>query len=152
MRTDVLRSTTLVLGLLTATFAWAQDAGTSPQGQVPGPNATQPQADSHSPSGGTSAQPVPGADKLITVAHTFKNLKDEERRAVYDALKSQPVPGPTPSAELGIELPSSFELRPVPSAIVARIPQMEGYHYTVSGEKVFVVSPANRVVVGEFSR
>src|SRR5690348_7068054 len=132
MRTDVLRSTTLVLGLLTATFAWAQDAGTSPQGQVPGPNATQPQADSHSPSGGTSAQPVPGAmpgsdtvpstisaqhaadDKLITVAHTFKNLKDEERRAVYDALKSQPVPGPTPSAELGIELPSSFELRPVP--------------------------------------
>jgi hypothetical protein len=170
MRTDVLRTTTLALGLLTATFAWAQDAGTSPQGQVPGPNATQPQADGHPPDGGTSVQPVPGAmpgsdtvpstlseknaadDKLITVAYTFKNLNDEQRRAIYEALKAQPSSGPAPSAELGVELPSSVELRPVPREVVRQVPQTEGYHYAVSVDKVLLVSPANRIVVGEISR
>jgi hypothetical protein len=169
MRTDLLRSTTLALGLLGATFAWAQDAGTSPQGQVPGPNATQPQADNHPPGGDTSVQPVPGAmpgsdtvpstlseqhaadDKLITVAYTFKNLSDEQRRAIYEALKGQPPSGPGPSAELGVELPSSIELRPVPREVVTRVPQTEGYHYTVAGEKVLLVSPGNRIVVGEIS-
>jgi hypothetical protein len=170
MRTDLLRSTTLALGLLTATFSWAQNPGPSPQGQVPGPNATQPQADDQSPDGGTSVQPVAGAmpgsdtvpstlsekkaadDKLITVAWTFKNLNDEQRRTIYEALKGQPPSGVSPSAEMGVELPSSFELRPVPRAVVARIPQTDGYQYTVSGDKVFLVSPANRIVVGEISQ
>jgi len=176
MRTDLLgstallRSTALALGLLTATFAWAQNAGNSPQGQVPGPNATQPQADGHPSGGGTPVQPVPGAmpgsdtvpstlsekkaadDKLITVAWTFKSLNDEQRRAIYEALKGQPVSGPTPSAEVGVELPSSIELRPVPREVVTRIPQTEGYHYTVAGDKVFLVSPPTRIVVGEITQ
>jgi hypothetical protein len=167
--TALLRSTMLALGLLTATFAWAQNAGNSPQGQVPGPNATQPQADGHSSGGGTPVQPVPGAmpgsdtvpstlsekkaadDKLITIAWTFKSLNDEQRRAIYEALKSQPPAGPGPSADIGVELPSSIELRPVPREVVKRIPQADGYHYTVAGDKVLLVSPANRVVVGEIS-
>jgi hypothetical protein len=176
MRTNLLgstalfRNTTLALGLLTATLAWGQNAGTSPQGQVPGPNATQPQADGHSPDGGTSVQPVPGAmpgsdtvpstlsekkaadDKLITVAWTFKSLNDEQRRAIYETLKGQPVSGPTPSAEIGVELPSSIELRPVPREVVTRVPQTNGYEYTVAGNKVLLVSPPTRIVVGEIAQ
>ena len=30
-------------------------------------------------------------DKLITIAYTFKSLTDDERRAVYQALKDQPA-------------------------------------------------------------
>jgi hypothetical protein len=52
---------------------------------------------------------------------------------------------------LGIELPASTELRPVPQEVVAAVPQTNGYQYTVAGDKVFLVSPENRVVVGEFT-
>src|SRR3954462_5016979 len=128
MRANLLRSTILALALCGAGFASAQNAGTSPDGQVPGPNATQPQASAHPAGADKSVQPVPGAmsgsdtvpstlseknaadDKLITVAYTFKNLTDEQRRAIYQALKSQATPGPAPNAEIGVELPSSVEL------------------------------------------
>jgi hypothetical protein len=169
MRTDLLRTTTLALVLLGAGFASAQNAGTSPDGQVPGPNATQPQASAQPAGADKSVQPVPGAmpgsdtvpsrlseknaadDKLITVAYTFKNLNEEQRRAIYQALKSQPAPGPAPNAEIGVELPSSVELRPVPQEVVGHVPQTNGYHYTVTGNKVVLVSPATRIVVAEIA-
>src|SRR4051812_5710604 len=148
MRANLLRSTILALALFGAGFASAQNAGTSPDGQVPGPNATPPQANTQPPMADKSVQPVPGAmpgsdtvpstmseknaadDKLITVAYTFKNLTDEQRHAIYQALKSQPAQGPAPNAEVGVELPSSVELRPVPQEVVRRVPQTNGYYYT----------------------
>jgi hypothetical protein len=169
MRANLLRSTILAFALCGAGFASAQNAGNSPDGQVPGPNATQPQANTQPPGAGNSVQPVPGAmpgsdtvpstlsekhaadDKLITVAWTFKSLNDEQRRAIYEALKAQPPAGPGPSADIGVELPSSIELRPVPREVVKRIPQTDGYHYTVAGDKVLLVSPADRIVVGEIA-
>jgi hypothetical protein len=170
MRANLLRSTILALALCGAGFASAQNSGTSPEGQVPGPNATQPQADGHSSGGGTPVQPVPGAmpgsdtvpsklseknaadDKLITVAYTFKNLTDEQRRTIYEALKAQPPAGPGPSAEIGVELPIAIELRPVPREVVTRVPQTDGYEYTVAGNKVLLVSPPTRIVVGEIAQ
>jgi hypothetical protein len=169
MRTDLLRCTTLALALFGAGFAWGQNAGTSPEGQVPGPNATPPQANAHPPGADSSVQPVPGAmpgsdtvpsiiseknatdDKLITLAYTFKNLTDEERRAIYQALKSQRASGPALNVEIGVELPPSVELRPVPEEVVARVPQTNGYYYTVTGDKVLLVSPETHVVVGEIA-
>jgi hypothetical protein len=169
MRTDLWRRTVLAIALLGAGAASAQNAGNSPEGQVPGPNATQPQADGQPAAAPTSVQPVPGAmpgsdtvpstisqknaadDKLITVAYTFKNLTDEQRRAIYQALKSQPAPSPSPNAEVGVALPPSVELRPVPPEVAARVPQTSGYQYTVAGDKVLLVSPETRIVVGEFT-
>jgi len=169
MPTNFLRSATLALALCGAGLASAQNSGTSPEGQVPGPNATQPQSGAHPPDADNSVQPVPGAmpgsdtvpsrlseknaadDKLITVAYTFKNLTDEQRRAIYQALKAQPAPGPAPNAEIGVELPSSIELRPVPQEVVASVPQTSSYYYIVTGDKVLLVSPATRIVVGEIS-
>ena len=169
MRIDLLRSMTVAFVLFGAGFTWAQDAGHSPEGQVPGPNATPPQADGQPSGAATSVQPVPGAmpgsdavpsmlseknaadDKLVTVAYTFKNLTDEQRRGIYQALKGQPVPGSAPNATVGVELASSVELRPVPQDVVARVPQIAGYRYTVAGDKVLLVSPETRVVVGEFN-
>jgi hypothetical protein len=168
MRAELLRTTILALTLLGTGIAVAQNAGHSPDGQVPGPNATPPQADAQSSNGATSVQPVPGAmpdsdtvpstiaekkvaeDKLITAAYTFKNLSDQQRHAIYQALKGQ-SPAKAAPAALGIELPASTELRPVPQEVVAAVPQTNGYQYTVAGDKVFLVSPENRVVVGEFT-
>jgi hypothetical protein len=91
-------------------------------------------------------------DKLITVAYTFKNLSDEQRRTIYEALKDQSVPASAPKVEIGAELPIAIELRPVPREVVTRVPQTNGYEYTVAGNKVLLVSPPTRIVVGEFAQ
>ncbi len=51
-------------------------------------------------------------DKLSIAAYTFKLLTEEQRRAIYTALKAQPA-GPAFNADIGVELPSSVELRPM---------------------------------------
>jgi hypothetical protein len=145
-----------------------QDVGkpsdTGARGPLPGPNANPPGSAAQPSDAGNSVQPVPGAmpgsdtvpstlseknaadDKLITVAYTFKNLDDAQRRAIYDALKGQPA-GSAFNADIGNELPASVELRAVPDAVVDRVPQTRGYQYAVSQQRVLLVSPATRIVV-----
>src|SRR5260221_13517949 len=48
-------------------------------------------------------------DKLIIIAYTFKTLTDEQRRAIYQALKDQP--SSAFNADVGTELPRSEERR-----------------------------------------
>jgi hypothetical protein len=88
-------------------------------------------------------------DKLITLAYTFKLLTDEQRRAIYEGLKGQPA-GPAFNADVAVELPFSVELRPVPNDVTARVAQTEGYLYAVANDRVLLVAPLNRVVVGVF--
>lgn len=89
-------------------------------------------------------------DKLITVAYTFKTLTDEQRRAIFQSLKSQPK-GPAFSADVGVVLPPSVELRAVPDEVAARVPQTKDYEYAIADKQVLLVSPPTRVVVGAFS-
>jgi hypothetical protein len=88
-------------------------------------------------------------DKLITVAYTFKLLTDEQRRAIFDALKDQPA-GAAFNADVGAELPASVELKMVPDEVTRRVPQTNGYRYAVADNRVLLVAPVNRVVVGAF--
>jgi hypothetical protein len=88
-------------------------------------------------------------DKLITLAYTFKLLTSEQRRAIYDGLKGQPA-GTAFNADVGVELPLSVELRPVPNDVAARVQQTGDYRYAVAADRVLLVSPVNRVVVGVF--
>ena len=89
-------------------------------------------------------------DRLITVAYTFKALTDEQRLAIYQALKDQPS-GPAFNADVGVQVPFAIELRAVPNEVIARVPQTEGYQYAVANDRVLLVSPPNRIVVGVFS-
>jgi cytoskeletal protein RodZ len=88
-------------------------------------------------------------DKLSTAAYTFKLLTEEQRAAIYAGLKGQPA-GPAFNADIGIELPSSVELRPVPDDVVARVLQTKDYRYAVADNRVLLVSPVTRYVVGVF--
>jgi len=87
-------------------------------------------------------------DKLVTVAYTFKTLTDKERRAILQALKDQPR-GAASKAEVGDELPAGVELRPVPEAVTAQVPQTRGYRFAVADNRVLLVG-LTRVVVGAF--
>ena len=87
-------------------------------------------------------------DQLVTVAYTFKNLSDEERRAIYQALKDQPA-GRAFNADVGVELPTTVELKPMPDEVAQRVPQTKDYRYAVADNRVLLVSPT-RVVVAAF--
>src|SRR5262249_29514527 len=65
-------------------------------------------------------------DELITIAYAFKTLTDDERRAVYQALKDQSA-GSAFNADIGTKLPPGIELRPVPEELAARVPQTRDY-------------------------
>jgi hypothetical protein len=54
------------------------------------------------------------------------------------------------NADIGLELPSSVELRPVPNDVAVRVAQTDGYLYAVADDRVLLVAPVNRVVVGVF--
>jgi LTXXQ motif family protein len=88
-------------------------------------------------------------DELITIAYTFKTLTDDERGAVYQALKGQP-PGSAFDADIGTKLPPEIELRPVPAEVAARVPQTRDYRYAVAKDRVLLVG-TGRIVVGVFA-
>jgi hypothetical protein len=88
-------------------------------------------------------------DELITIAYTFKTLTDDERRAVYQALKDQPA-GSAFNADIGTKLPPGIELRPVPDEVAARVPQTWDYRYAVAKDRVLLVG-TGRIVVGIFA-
>src|SRR5262249_39015888 len=50
-------------------------------------------------------------DRLIIIAYTFKTLTDEERRAIYQAVKGQPAAAF--NEDVGTEVPPGVELHPV---------------------------------------
>src|SRR5262252_6197378 len=86
-------------------------------------------------------------DALITIANTFKTLTDEQRRAIFGALKDQPAAAF--NADVGTELPLGIELRPVPNEVTARVPQTRDYRYAVGNGRVLLVR-TSRIVVGVF--
>jgi hypothetical protein len=88
-------------------------------------------------------------DTLITIAYTFKTLTDDERRAVYQALKDQSA-GSAFNADIGTKLPPGIELRPVPDEVVARVPQTWNYRYAVAKDRVLLVG-TGRIIVGVFA-
>ena len=87
-------------------------------------------------------------DALITIAYTFKTLTDDERHAIYQALKDQPASAF--NADVGTELPPGIELRPVPNEVTARVPQTRDYRYAVGNGRVLLVG-TSRIVVGVFA-
>jgi glucose/arabinose dehydrogenase len=86
-------------------------------------------------------------DALITIAYTFKMLTDDERHAIFEALKGQPAAAF--NADVGTELAPAIELREVPDEVTARVPQTKGYRFAVANNRVLLVG-TSRIVVGVF--
>jgi hypothetical protein len=155
-----------------AGYTLAQNAGPSPEGQVPGPNATPPQ-DSSQPSAADlkQTQPVPGAwpdsdavpstlseknardDKLPVVAYRLKDLTDEQRQAIYrnvraNMQKNQPLAQSmgTP-VEVGTILPRNLPLGPLPPDVTNQVPQVKDLQFGFSGDKLVLVDPLYHYVL-----
>ena len=156
---------------LSAGYTLAQNAGPSPEGQVPGPNAA-PAQDSTKPSASTKPiQPVPGAmpdsddvpstiseknardDQLPLAAFRLRNLTDEQRQAIYRSVtvnvqKNQPLATSigTP-VDVGTALPRNLPLSPLPAEVTNRIPEVKDLQFGFSGDKLLLVDPFYRQVL-----
>jgi hypothetical protein len=90
-------------------------------------------------------------DELPTMAHPL-SIDAEQRRRIWDVLKGAAVARTAFSAQLAVELPNTVELQEIPRDLSAAVPAIAGYKYTRSHDRVLLVLPASRVVVGEIAR
>jgi hypothetical protein len=100
------------------------------------------------PVGGSAAKP-PSCQSKPTEPKGAAPVSDDERRAIYEALKGQQS-GSAFNADIGTELPPGIELRPVPDDLAARVPQTKDYSYAVTHDRVLLVG-TSRVVAGVFA-
>ena len=91
----------------------------------------------------------PEIARRVGAALELVHLTGYERQAIYQGLKDEAA-GSAFNAEVGDVLPVQVVLRPVPAPVAARVPQTKEYQYAVAGDRVLLVSPANRIVVGVF--
>jgi hypothetical protein len=87
-------------------------------------------------------------DKLSTWGYTFKHLSETQRRAIYQAIKKDGTAAPDATAALGMHVPATVELKPLPNELTGQIPDAKDYRYATTQTKVLLVNPLNRVVVG----
>ena len=75
---------------------------------------------------------------------------DEQRQRIRDAVSKAPVEGANaapPSC-----LPSGINVRELPRQITDRIPAARNLGYVRTADKILLISPANRIVVGEIAQ
>jgi hypothetical protein len=95
-------------------------------------------------------------DKLPIAAYRLKHLTEAQRKDIRDAIGGATSPGLASRAldgfaQVGAEVPTSValeQLRPIPAAVVGKVPGMNGTAYVVSEGKVLLVNATTLVVVG----
>jgi hypothetical protein len=87
-------------------------------------------------------------DALPTMAFPLP-LTDEQRQRIRDAVAQAPVESATArSAEL---LPHGIDVRELPKQITEEIPATRNLGFVRTADKVLLVNPPNRTVVGEIA-
>lgn len=92
------------------------------------------------------------ADRLAIMARPLP-LTEEQRRKIYARVMEggQKAEANLP-AEPATILPSTVLLHELPKGLVEETPVLRGYKYVKLEDRVVIVSPSNRVVVGEIMR
>lgn len=85
-------------------------------------------------------------DELPTMAYPLP-LTDEQRQRIRTAVSKVPAESAgTRPAEL---LPSGVNVRELPREVTQEIPATRNLRYVRTSDKILLVSPSNRIVVGE---
>ncbi len=95
---------------------------------------------------------VAARDRIPIMARPLP-LDDEQKRQIYDrVMGNAQIPVTQTTAQPATILPGTVELSELSPAIDEQIPAVRGYKYVKLPDRVLVVSPSNRVVVGEIRR
>jgi hypothetical protein len=87
-------------------------------------------------------------DKLPIMAMPL-GLSDEQRRAILDSVKQADRPVQTTSAKPAEELPIGIEVHDL--GVAANIPEVANLKFVQTPDRVLLVQPSNRIVVGEIA-
>ena len=87
-------------------------------------------------------------DELPTMAFPLP-LTDEQRQRIRAAVGKAPVE--SASAQSADLLPSGITVRDLPRELTAEIPATRNLGYVRTSDKILLVSPPNRIVVGEIA-
>jgi len=95
---------------------------------------------------------VAARDKIPIMARPLP-LNDEQKHRIYESVMNDKQAPVTPTeAKPATILPATVNLSPLPAGIEDQIAAVRGYKYVKAKDKVLLVSPAQRVVVGEISQ
>jgi hypothetical protein len=126
--------------------------------QAPLPPAGDPAAAAQGPIGSTAqtlpskfSDAVAAADAVPIMARKLP-LTDEQRRQIYKSVMAQSGPAVATDAKPADGLPASVEIKELPQEIAQAIPAIRGLKYARTEDKVLLVSPPNKIVVGEIEK
>ncbi|MBX9778126.1 MAG: hypothetical protein K2Y71_27400 [Xanthobacteraceae bacterium] len=85
-------------------------------------------------------------DQLPTMAFPLP-LTDEQRQRIRAAVSK--VPAESASARPAEQLPSNVNVRELPRDVTQEIPATRNLGYVRTSDKILLISPPNRIVVGE---
>ena len=93
-------------------------------------------------------------DALPIAAYTLKHLSADQRRTILEAVRNERSAGPTPNgdfASVGAQVPTAVALSalsPLPDAVTSSMPEMSAVMFTRVAEKIVLINPRTRVVIG----
>jgi hypothetical protein len=133
-----------------------QPAGSEPEHANPGPTGD---ATRHAPIGaGAETMPakfdeeVAARDRIAIMARPLP-LSAEQKQQIYaSVMNNDKVPVTQTIAEPATILPAWVEFSELPPGMEDQIPAVRGYKYVKLQDKVLLVIPESRVVVGEIQR
>jgi hypothetical protein len=133
-----------------------QPAGSEPPHGNPGPTTDgTAQAPIGSSAGTVPAkmdENVAAQDRVPIMARPLP-LSDEQKQQIYrSVMNNDQAPASELVAQPATILPSTVELRELPPGMEDQIPAVRGYKYVKLPDKVLLVEPSGRVVVGQIDR
>ena len=91
-------------------------------------------------------------DKMPIMGHPLP-LSDEQKRMVYDSLAAA---GEAETRGIAVgpatELPADVAMHDLPDKVTEQVPALAGFKFVRLPDKIVIVSPPNRIVVGEIAK
>jgi hypothetical protein len=97
-------------------------------------------------------------DALPIAGYTLKHLSNDQRRAISEAVRNEGSAEATPDADfarVGSQVPLAIALtalKPLPDKVTGMLPEMSDVMFTMAAEKVVLINPRTRVVIGVIER
>ena len=91
----------------------------------------------------------PGAETNPAAVKDLK-LSPAQKQTIYTSISNQKqkeTAPPTFHAAIGVVVPSSIELQPLPKTIVELIPDLRDFEYAMVANQVLLVDPKNKQVI-----
>jgi hypothetical protein len=98
--------------------------------------------------GALAAALLAGTAGIVAAQTAVIDLTPDQRTTVFRSMTRERITVAPPAdfrARVGVEVPSSVELRPVPDTV--EVPAIRRYRYTVIEDQVVLVDPSTRRVI-----